>query len=487
VFTGESGAGKSVLMNSILSLFGNSDTKAKLSEVALENLDVSYTEFGVYNYEEFIIKQINELKSRNFLNSQIISKKNLEEFSLSFSKHLLLKDVTDFQSSKIIEFLDFLAKNDDKSFEDLLLNFQNEYKNLEDLKRKLIKINQDEKELDDLIEYTKFEINKITVINPKIDEYDELKIIKDNLSKKDKIQEMLEQCKPFLDNSHYINKALVLLDKNSDFFDDCINELNNIFEHFNDSMLSYSNNEIEDVLNRLEQLSQLQKKYGTIENAIKYKNEKIIELEGYENISFKKVILEKNINKQTINIDRLSLQLTNIRKLYINKLKISINKYLKYLYLDGLEVQLSKKLLDYTGCDEVIFKLNNTSLNKVSSGEFNRLRLALLSARSKYECNNKGILFLDEIDANLSGKESESIAKVLKELSLSYQIFAISHQPQLSATANQHFLVEKKDNISSVRLLNSEEKVKEISRMISGKNITNEAISFANKLLSEDT
>ena len=486
VFTGESGAGKSVLMNSILSLFGNSDAKATLSEVSIESLDISYDEFDICNNEEFIIKQTNGLKSRNLLNSQTISKKNLKEFSSLFSKHLLLKDVTDFQSSKIIEFLNFLAISEDKNFESLLLNFKNEYKNLEDLKQKLSKINQDEKELDDLIEYAKFEIDKIAAIDPKIDEYDELKIIKDNLSKKDKVQEVLEQCQPFLNNSHYITKALTLLDKNSDFFDDCINELNNIFEHFNDSMSNYGDDDIEDVLDRLEQLSKLQKKYGTIENAIKYKDEKIIELEGYENISFEKAILEKNINKLTKKVDTLALQLTNTRKLYINKLKTSIDEYLKYLYLDGLEVQLSKKTLDDTGCDEIIFKLNNTSLNKISSGEFNRLRLALLSARSKYECNDRGILFLDEIDANLSGKESESIAKVLKELSSSYQIFAISHQPQLSATAKQHFLVEKKDNISTVKLLNSEEKIKEISRMISGKNITSEAISFANKLLSED-
>ena len=92
-------------------------------------------------------------------------------------------------------------------------------------------------------------------------------------------------------------------------------------------------------------------------------------------------------------------------------------------------------------------------------------------------------MFLDEIDANLSGKESESIAKVLAQLSKSYQIFAISHQPQLSATAHQHFMVKKIDNKSTVQLLNTEERVSVIARMISGENITNEALEFAKKLL----
>ena len=127
--------------------------------------------------------------------------------------------------------------------------------------------------------------------------------------------------------------------------------------------------------------------------------------------------------------------------------------------------------------------MNNTKLDKISSGEFNRLRLALLTARSYYDIDTNGILFLDEIDANLSGKESQSIAKVLAQLSKNYQIFAISHQPQLSATAHQHFLVKKQNNISKVTLLDHSQRIDEIARMISGENITKEAKEFAKKLL----
>ena len=485
VFTGASGAGKSVLMSCLLSLFGNSDSKAKISEVSIGNLNISNEDYTVTAREEFVIKQTNSAKTRNLLNNQTISKKSLKEFGQTFSKHLHLKDVTDFQSSKIVEFLDFLAIQNDKNFLNLLTNFKNEYLQLKDLKLKLEKINNDEKELDELIEYAKFEIEKISSIDPKVDEYDELKLIKDNLSKKEKVQEVLEKCYPFLNNTHHINSALQLLDESSEFFDDCINEVNNIFEKFNDSMANYGDDDIEAVLDRLEKLSQLQKRYGTIENALEYKKQKESELEGYENISFEKAILEKNIKKITIVVDDLSQHLTNERTKYIKTLENSINEYLNYLYLDGLEVLIQPKNLDDNGSDEVIFTLNNTALNKISSGEFNRLRLALLTARSKYECENGGILFLDEIDANLSGKESESIAKVLNELSKFYQIFAISHQPQLSATAHQHFLVEKINNNSTVRLLDKDEKVQEISRMISGENITTEAIDFANKLLSE--
>jgi len=162
-----------------------------------------------------------------------------------------------------------------------------------------------------------------------------------------------------------------------------------------------------------------------------------------------------------------------------------MNKFLQYLYLENLNITMSDTLLDINGKDKISFTLNDTQLNKISSGEFNRLRLALLTSRSIYEINNNGILFLDEIDANLSGKESESIAKVLEVLSKNYQIFAISHQPQLSATANQHFLVTKQKNESKVFELNKEQRIDEISRMISGENITNEAKIFAKKLLKD--
>lgn len=93
------------------------------------------------------------------------------------------------------------------------------------------------------------------------------------------------------------------------------------------------------------------------------------------------------------------------------------------------------------------------------------------------------MLILDEIDANLSGREAMSIASVLEMLGQSYQIFAISHQPQLSSKAAHHFLIEKKGEISSVRELSKDEREHELARMISGEHVSQEAKDFAKKLL----
>ena len=483
VFTGPSGAGKSVLMNSILSLFATTEAKAKISEVILEDLSITNENYSIDKADDIIIKQTTTSKTRYLLNNQAISKKNLKEFTSSFSSYLHLKDISDFQSSKIIEFLDILSGQKNTTYIDLLDKFKNEYQELSILQKKLKRILSDEKDINDLIEFAKFEIEKISSIDPKEEEYEELKIIKSNLSKKDKIKEILEDTQPFLNNTHKISSALEMLDINSDFFDDAINEVNNAFEKFYDSVNSLDDTDIEDVLDRIEQLSALNKRFGSIPEALKYMDEKKIELERYENISFEKSILEKNINKLIKKIELLAVDISIIRKENIQIFEKKINEYLKYLYLENLTININKQSMDETGIDTIEFNLNGIKLDKISSGEFNRLRLALLTARSFYEIDTNGILFLDEIDANLSGKESQSIAKVLEELSKSYQIFAISHQPQLSATASQHFMVTKTNNISSLKLLNHKERIDEIARMISGEDITKEALDFSKQLL----
>jgi len=90
---------------------------------------------------------------------------------------------------------------------------------------------------------------------------------------------------------------------------------------------------------------------------------------------------------------------------------------------------------------------------------------------------------LDEIDANLSGEESMSVAKVLKQLSKYFQIFVISHQPQLTSMGDQHFFVHKQNDESFVRVLDFNERTEEIARIISGKGISEEAKKFAKELL----
>ena len=483
IFTGPSGAGKSILMQAILSLFALADVKANLGEVLLNNSKIDDETYDLSSDDDIIIKSIKKDKVRYFLNNQSVSKKNLSDFSFKLIKHLNLKDTSEFDSLKLLDFLDRLTIQKNSDFKTIKDEFNISYKEFQETKKELQKILDDESKLEDLKEFAKFEIDKIEQINPTIDEYEELNLIKKKLAKKEKIEIAIKKASGIMEFNHSVISALELMEVDSSFFDETMNELNNIFEKFSDSLHELDDINIENVLDRIEKLSALQKRFGSIEECLKYKEQKKLELESYENIFFQKEKLEKrfeNLNKQ---LYILAKQISDFRKESSIILEEKINEYLKFLYLSDAKIILNEKELDSTGVDEVIFELNGVSLDTISSGEYNRLRLALLTSMSEFDIVDNGILFLDEIDANLSGKESDAISKVLNKLSDSYQIFAISHQPQLTSSANQHFLVDKIDGKSFVKELNNQERMTEIARMISGEKVTLEALEFAKNLL----
>jgi DNA repair protein RecN (Recombination protein N) len=483
IFTGPSGAGKSILMQAILSLFALTEVKANIGEVLLNDSKISDESYDLSYDDDIIIKSIKKDKVRYFLNNQSVSKKNLNDFSLKLIKHLNLKDTSEFDSFKLLDFLDKLTLQKKKEFKKIKENFNTSYKKLVYVKKELQKILDDESKLEDLKEFARFEIDKIEQINPSIDEYEELNLVKKRLAKKEKIELAIKKASGIMEFNQNVTAALELMEVDSSFFDETMNELNNIFEKFNDSLHELDDINIENVLDRIEKLSALQKRFGSIEECLKYKEQKKEELASYENIFFQKEKLEKEFNELNTNLILLAKEISQYRKESSLILEKKINEYLKFLYLSNAKIIINEKSLDFSGFDEVSFELNGVSLETISSGEYNRLRLALLTSMSEFDIVDNGILFLDEIDANLSGKESDAISKVLKKLSNSYQIFAISHQPQLTSSADQHFLVDKISGKSFVKELNNNEKVNEIARMISGEKVTPEALDFAKNLL----
>ena len=483
IFTGPSGAGKSILMQAILSLFALTEVKANIGEVLLNDSKISDESYDLSYDDDIIIKSIKKDKVRYFLNNQSVSKKNLNDFSLKLIKHLNLKDTSEFDSFKLLDFLDKLTLQKKKEFKKIKEDFNTSYKKLVYVKKELQKILDDESKLEDLKEFARFEIDKIEQINPSIDEYEELNLVKKRLAKKEKIELAIKKASGIMEFNQNVTAALELMEVDSSFFDETMNELNNIFEKFNDSLHELDDINIENILDRIEKLSALQKRFGSIEECLKYKEQKKEELASYENIFFQKEKLEKEFNELNTNLILLAKEISQYRKESSLILEKKINEYLKFLYLSNAKIIINEKSLDFSGFDEVSFELNGVSLETISSGEYNRLRLALLTSMSEFDIVDNGILFLDEIDANLSGKESNAISKVLKKLSNSYQIFAISHQPQLTSSADQHFLVDKVSGKSFVKELNNNEKVNEIARMISGEKVTPEALDFAKNLL----
>ena len=480
-FTGPSGAGKSVFMQAILSLFGKSEANASSVEAVITD-KIDLEKFGLNNDEINIFKYTKEKSTRYFINTQSVSKKSMSEISNSFLNSLAVRDSEEFENERLITLLDALIKEPlhGKQVEEFTRLFL-EYKKL---KSRLEKIEEKERKIEELKEFASFEITKIDDVCPKIGEDEELMRFKRSLSKKEKIQESLEKANTLFDFESNVNEFLNLIEKDSSFFDESMNELRAIIEDERDRLNTLEEQDVEALLERIEKISTLKSRYGSIEEILEYRDKKKKELEEYENISFEKAKLVSTC-KEKLDVLKLKSQLLSQRRVEsLKALNQKIDGYLKMLYMPQVNIVMSEIELYEKGFDSLHVELGRVNIKKISSGEYNRLRLAFIATTSEYLLDVGGILILDEIDANLSGKESMSVAKVLKILSKKYQIFAISHQPQLSSQADSHYLVTKDANGSKIELLNEEQRIVELARMVSGEDVSSEATLFAQKLLN---
>ena len=486
VFTGPSGSGKSILMESILSSLGGATCDASLCESSV-TWDINEDATGIENDDINVFKHIKKEKSRYFVNNQSLSRKAIGIIASDYVRHLSLKDFSDFENENLLSILDERITSKSKKIVTLKKKYEKSFIEYLEVKKELQKVEDEEKKIVELKEFAAFEIKKIEDINPTMGEDEELLIIKKELSRKEKVLESLESAIEIFNYEHLVSSALDSLGIESSFFDDTMNEVRAEFDLATEKFSALDEVDVEEVLNRIEAISGLKRRYGSVEEALAYKEQKKLELAKYENIEIAKNDLQNRYSILSELIESLGTQLSELREKELKGFEKALNDYLKDLYLRNATVSLNKS--DYTqyGCDTLNIKLNATELTKISTGEFNRLRLAVLALKSEFMSQNGGVLMLDEIDANLSGEESMSVAKVLRKLSQFFQIFVISHQPQLTSMGNQHFLVYKDGTISKTKELNFNERVSEIARIISGENISDEAKKFAQELLEANT
>lgn len=478
VFTGVSGAGKSVLMSAIMSVFGLAESDARMVEADVL-FDFDMSEYGIENEGTNAFKMTKTNQTRYFINAQSISKKALTQIASNHIKYLSAKQVNEFENARFLMLLDTLVA--DEKHKDNILNLKEIFAEFRRIKIDLDKINEEENKVEELKEFARFEIEKIKNVNPKKDEFDELMQIKKRLSKKDKIEQAWARAEQIYEYESSVINALNISEIDTSFFEDAMNELRVAKESL--SMDELDDVDVESVLDRIEALNAIIKRYGSEEEAISVLKKRELELQRYENISFEKTQLERNFKEISQKLDEISSKVSESRKSVLSNLENMINSFLKELYMSDVSLQIRPKICDEFGCDEVVLTLNQTTLNKLSSGETNRLRLAFIASECEITKSGNGVIILDEIDANLSGKEAMSIANVLVKISKFYQIFAISHQPQLSSKAQSHFLVEKTGEISSVTQLKEHQRADELARMISGEVVSKEALDFAKELL----
>lgn len=488
VFSGASGSGKSVLMESLLGIFGLKDSNAEMIEASLDislaDFGVDVSEFGLQEEDMLVLSILKKDKTRYFINRYSSSKKRLSEIVSSFAKHISSKGADELKSENILRVFDDFISTKNPNHKQLRDELRVCYEDLVDAKEKLKALQEEEKNIQNLKEFAEFEIQKISSINPIEGEYEKLLELKKTLSKKEKIQESIQEAQEALESVGKITHTLSLMGKDSSHFEEVLLDVRSMIDEEKERLDDLDGISAEEILNRIATLSDINRRYGGITEALTHLQTQKQKLQDYENLSFNKESLLKEIQSLQKKCLEIAEKMSLYRQKYIGEFQKDILTFCDQLLLKTPNLSLQSCELYAFGVERITLNLETAGIDMLSSGEYNRLRLVIMCIDSMIN-GSKGILVLDEIDANLSGQESEGVAKMLKTLSKTYQIFAISHQPHMPVLADSHYLVSKKDGKSEVRLLDIEGRIEEMARMISGANITKEALEFAKKRLEE--
>jgi len=482
VFTGPSGAGKSVLLSAILSSFGYvTQGAATLCEVTVSKPSEMKSEAYLLE-EEITVKTLKKEKLRYFMDGQNISKKALAELFRPYVRYLSVRDRGGVSSEELLELIDTVASAGNRPYGKLLKSYRKRYAGYQSKLQMLEKIKADEAKLSELIEFTRYEIEKIEQIDPKPGEEEELLTIKQQLSRIDKIREAMERASQVFQFESSVEELYRLLEKEHSLFSEAMNQLREEFEETRMLADELESVDVERVLDRLSDVTALKNRYGSLEEALAYKNRKKEELAGYENIAQDKSMLVEFLESEYRELEVLAGRITRTRREAARWIETEAAAYLESLKLPKMHLLFNPAALCSSGADSVEILLGNSLAATLSGGEFNRLRLALMAVGAESSAAHQGVLILDEIDANVSGDESIAIATLISKLASCYQVFAISHQPHLSAKADQHIVVRKERDESRAEVLNASGRVDEIARIIAGEKPTEQAVAFARKL-----
>lgn len=475
IISGASGAGKSVFFHSLLALMGMKESNASALEARIGG-EIDLKEYP--QEEELFIQILKKDKARYYLNEQSSSKKRFNDIFSPYIKLLTHKNSNELTSQYLLEILDDLISS--QIHKENLRKFQEDFLHHQALQKRLKELLEEQKNLAELKEFALFEIERIEKISPKIGEYEELLAYKKRLSKREKLQSLANEALSALEGMGNVSAFLESAEIEIEGFESTLLEVRAVIEGECEKLNELQESNPEEVLDRISSLNSLISRYGGIEEALEKLQEQRMKLRSYESIDEDFSHLQEEISSLSCSLSVLAQSITQEREKALEVLKDKLNSCSKLLLLSQIDLTLEEAEMGIAGKDELKIWLKGSGVQTLSSGEYNRLRLAVLAVENK---SDGGILFLDEIDANLSGEESEGVAKVLKALSSSYQVFAISHQPHLPSYADTHFLVRKGEEKSQMIILDREGRIEEIARMISGSILTQEALEFASKKL----
>ena len=538
LLTGETGSGKSIIVDSLGALTGERISSDLIKEgektaqieglfslASNANLHEIFYESGIELEDageiDLIVRRELAASGRNriFVNNQLVTSVFLKRIGAYLVDiHGQGEQATLFNPSNHLEILDEYA-----GLQNLRKNLSEKYRELAKTQKEIENLREDEAQKLQLLDVLQFQVDEIKKINPQLGEDDALNEEKRRLNNVEKLSALSDESYLLLyDNEEATvstlekaaRKIAELAEYESNFkeYDEGLKTAQAVLEDLAMSVrdfrnrLEFSPERLEEIENRLAEISRLKRKYGgAIETVLAHLEESEARLKNIEGFEERKEELKKILARQREGYLKIASEIHDKRAKAARKFEKEVEANLKAVALEKarFEVRIdapgaadlqaeNNRRLTTKGYDQIEFYFSANVGESVkplarvaSGGEASRLML-ILKTTAKSSDAGKSVVF-DEIDVGIGGRVAEAIGLKLKQLSKTQQVLCVTHQPQVASLADQHFLVEKetvgKKTKVSVKELKDDERNEEIARMLTGAKITETARQHAREML----
>ena len=512
VLTGETGAGKSLIIGSLNIISGGRFSK----EMIRKGENISFVEIAMYEEgkknsidENIIVSREINSSGRNIckINGRMVTVNEIKDFMREFIEIHGQNDNQNLLDSK--EHQKYLDNYIGSEIKELKKEYEKNYIKFNRIKKSLKENFGDDKERKRKIDLLKYQLNEIEIAKLKEGEEEKLEAKQKIISNSEKIVKTINE----VDNSlaenaiDIISTSIKALEKIEDFdkkYKDAANNLKSVYyelEEISREMSNYKEDvyfdreEQKEVEDRLDLIYSLKLKYGnSVKEILNYAEEVRKELEKIDNLEEYTNNLKREQKNVEIELKKVAEKMHELREKKAIELSNKINKNLKELEMKNAKISIHVDYVEQeyfeTGKDKIIFYIRTNigedekELMKIASGgEMSRIMLAIKTVLA--DTDDMPVLVFDEIDTGISGKAANSVAEKLNKISGKHQILCISHLPNIAAVADSNYFISKKiineRTCTSIKELNEEEIIQEIARISSGE-VNEVTIKYANEL-----
>lgn len=523
IMTGETGAGKSIILGSIMTALGGSTGKDMLREDAEYGLVELLFEmrnpetYSLLKAMELPVSEDNDLiisrriypnRAVNKINDEMVTVGKLKEAAgVLIDIHSQHEHQSLLKKSNHLHILDRFGKDKIETWKMKTAEAYDTYKRLvQEMDSQAVDEETRRRQLD----FARFEVDEIEKADLRAGEEDELELKYRKMLNHRQIMEAISYVKQACgyempqSAGELISHALSEMDRAAGYDEDMkgLSEqlatidslLNDFNRELSDTMngISFDEQEYREIEARLDLIHSLEAKYGkTIEDILTYRDEKQAEIDKYEEYDDYMKTLSENIQKARAVYDENAKSLSIYRKQEGEKLAYMIQEALKDLNFMDVRFQMlfePKEEPSRDGMDDAYFRIS-TNIGEplkplwevASGGELSRIMLAIKSCLA--EEDSIETLIFDEIDVGISGRTAQMVSEKLSRIGRNHQVICISHLPQIAAMADVHYRIDKQvehqKTITRIVKLNEEESVTEIARILGGVEITDTVLNSA--------